>query len=64
MDRKAVFFKYAGDEDYSRRVGVADSETDSIEAVQYHIKGVDDDDYAFEVQKKVGGYYLTLERLP
>ena len=64
MDMKAVFFKYAGDDDYSRRVGVADCEDEAVEAVKYHIKGVDDDEYAFEVQRKVGGFYVTLERVP
>ena len=64
MNMKAVFFKYTGDEEYSRRVGVADSEDEAVEAVKYHIKGVDNDEYAFEVQRKVGGFYVTLERVP
>ena len=64
MNMKAVFIKYAGDEEDPHRIGVADSEEDAIEAVKYHIKGVDDDEYTFEVQRKVGGFYVILERVP
>lgn len=59
-----MFFKYAGDADYSRRVGVAGSEEDAIEAVKYHLKGADDDEYTFEVQRENDEFYVTLERVP
>lgn len=63
MTTKSVFFRYAGDDEYSRWVGVANSEDEAIEAVKYHIKGVDDDEHAFEVQRKISGFYVTLERV-
>ena len=63
MSLKAVFFRYAGDEEYSRKIGVADCEQDAIEAVKYHCRGVDDDPYRFEVKDRKEGFYVTLKRL-
>ena len=60
---KAVFFKYAGDEDYSRRIGVADCEKEAVKAVKYHCQGVDNDPYHYEVKDRKGGFYVTLERV-